>query len=382
MEASISKRFAERFGSKPLVAAAPGRVNLIGEHTDYNKGYVLPGAIDKKVIVAIAPNRKHTINLFASQYNELLSFSAHDIHPVGGWANYFLGMIHYLLPPEVPFTGLDLMIEGNIPLGAGMSSSAAICSGFGLALNEMYALKLSRMELALAGQQTEHHFAGVQCGIMDQFASLHGQAGQVMKLDCRDLKYEYIPFDYPDYKIILLNTMVAHTLAASEYNKRRHECQQGICILQKEFASIHSLRDASLSQLEAIKHEFSDTIYKRCSFVIRENMRVSDGSAMLINRDLKSFGKLMFEAHEGLSRDYEVSCEESDWLVSSAEKFRGTVGARQMGGGFGGCTINIVYHESVGAFVESMQAGYQQKFGKKPEAYITQIEEGARLIEA
>jgi galactokinase len=381
MEASISQRFEERFGNKPLVAAAPGRVNLIGEHTDYNGGFVLPGAIDKKIMVAVAPNHKHTINLLASQFNEFLTYPAHDIHPVNGWASYFLGMIHYLLPPEIRFTGLDLIIEGDIPLGAGMSSSAAICSAFGIALNELYELKVSRMELALAGQQTEHHYVGVQCGIMDQFASLHGKAGHVVKLDCHDLHYEYIPFDYPNYRIVLLNTMVAHSLAASEYNKRRQECQEGISILQKEFPGIHSLRDASLGQLDAVKQKMHDTIYKRCSFVIRENQRVTDGAALLINRDLKSFGKLMFEAHKGLSRDYEVSCPESDWLVSAAANFEGVAGARQMGGGFGGCTINIIRQESVSPFVESMQSGYHKKFGKKHEAYITQIEEGARIIQ-
>ena len=382
MEPSIQKRFTDRFRTKPLVAAAPGRVNLIGEHTDYNHGYVLPGAIDKKVMVAIAPNAKNRINLFASQFNESFSFPVGEPRAKGVWANYFLGMIHYLIPPEIPFTGLDLLVDGNIPLGAGMSSSAAICSAFGLALNEMYQLKLSRMELALAGQQTEHHFAGVQCGIMDQFASLHGKAGQVMKLDCHDLSYEYIPFDYPEYKIVLVNTMVAHSLAGSEYNKRRQECQSGISTLQKVYPGIHSLRDASLSQLESLRKEMNATIFRRCSFVIRENQRVMEASAHLLNKDLKAFGQLLYESHEGLSADYEVSCEESDWLVSAAKKSEGVIGSRQMGGGFGGCTINIVHQEYVNDFLDGIVPTYHKKFGKTPEAYITQIEEGAQLIQA
>lgn len=381
MEASIVKRFIEKFGTKPLVASAPGRVNLIGEHTDYNQGFVLPGAIDKKVTVAIAPNRKNIINLFASQYNEFFSFPVGEGRVKGNWVNYFLGMIHYLVPPETAFTGLDLVVDGNVPLGAGMSSSAAICSAFGLALNEMYELKLSRMELALAGQQTEHRFAGVQCGIMDQFASLHGKAGHVMRLDCRDLSYEYIPFDYPEYKIVLVNTMVAHSLAGSEYNKRRQECQEGISALRRAYPAIHSLRDANLSQLESLKKEMTETIFKRCSFVIRENNRVLEGSALLLKKDLKAFGQLVYESHEGLSADYEVSCEESDWLVSAARKFEGVLGSRQMGGGFGGCTINIVKQESVNTFLDAVRPAYHKKFGKKPEAYITQIEEGALLIQ-
>ena len=381
METSMRQRFRERFGTNPLIAVAPGRVNLIGEHTDYNHGFVLPGAIDKKVTVAIAPNSKNSINLFASQFNQFLSFPPGAKPPSGNWANYFLGMIHYLVPPDARFSGLDIIIDGHIPLGAGMSSSAAICSAFGLALNELYELKQSRMELALAGQQTEHHFVGVQCGIMDQFASLHGRTGQVMKLDCHDLSYEYIPFDYPDYSIVLINTMVAHSLAASEYNKRRQECQQGIAVLRSKYPHIHSLRDANLSQLEELKQDMNEIIYNRCSFIIKENQRVKDAAFLLKRRDLFAFGKLMYESHEGLSQRYEVSCEESDWLVALAGKFDGVVGARQMGGGFGGCTINIIHGESVSSFLETILPAYHKKFGKKPESYITQIEEGAHLIE-
>ncbi len=362
------------------MASAPGRVNLIGEHTDYNGGFVLPGAIDKRVDVAIAENQENKLNLFANQYKEKISLSLEQIRPMHGWVNYFLGMIHYLIPPGKKFTGLDVLVDGHVPLGAGMSSSAAVCSSFGFALNELFGLHQSRMELALAGQQTEHHFAGVQCGIMDQFASLHGKAGHVMKLDCRNLTFEYIPFDFPDVSIVLMNTMVSHSLAGSEYNKRRQECEEGVSTLQKKFPDILSLRDVELPQLNSSRNELSESVFRRCTFVVQENQRLLEGCRFLSKGDLPSFGKLLFKAHEGLSKDYEVSCIESDFMVESAKKYPGVMGARQMGGGFGGCTLNIVKNDSIADFVDQMQFVYQRQFGIKPDAYITKLDEGARLM--
>ena len=380
MESGLHAQFRELYGQHPLMASAPGRVNLIGEHTDYNSGFVLPGAIDKRVLVAIAENQEEKLNFFASQYQEKISLSLEQIQPMKGWVNYFLGMIHYLIPPGKKFTGLDVIVDGQVPLGAGMSSSAAICSAFGFALNELFGLHQSRMELALAGQQTEHHFVGVQCGIMDQFASLHGRADYVMKLDCRSLSFEYIPFAFPDYSIVLMNTMVSHSLAGSEYNKRRQECEEGVSILQKKFSGIHSLRDVELSQLKSSRLEMSESVFRRCAFVINENKRLLDGCQLLREGHIERFGKLMFEAHEDLSKGYEVSCVESDFLVEEAKGFPGVAGARQMGGGFGGCTINIVQNGAIESFVQKMQFLYEKRFGIKPEAYITRLDEGAKLI--
>ena len=275
---------------------------------------------------------------------------------------------------------MDILIDGDVPVGAGMSSSAALCSAFGFAVNELFGLGLTRMELALTGQKTEQHFAGVKCGIMDQFASLHGKAGHLMKLDCRSLEYEYLPFDFPDYKIVLVNTMVSHSLAGTEYNIRRQQCEEGVSILQKHFPSARSLRDISVEQVEQYIHELPELVYRRCSFIVNENKRVLKACQFLANRDLHSFGLLLFETHEGLSRLYEVSCKELDFLAGSARSFQGVVGARMMGGGFGGCSINIVEGRSVGDFTRFIQAAYEKEFCKTPEVYTTQIEDGAKII--
>ncbi len=381
MKESIISCFVEQFGQQPLVVAAPGRVNLIGEHTDYNEGFVLPGAVDKRIYVAIAKNEKNILNVYASQYKQNFSFDLNEIHPVDGWATYLLGMTYHLKQIGHNITGVDVVIDGDVPLGAGMSSSAAVCSAFGFALNEMFGFGLSRMELALLGQKTEHTFAGVKCGIMDQFASLHGKKGHIMKLDCRSLEYEYIPFDFPDYKIILVNTMVSHALASSEYNVRRQQCEEGVAILKEYFPTINSLRDVSNEQLEKYKDELSEMVYRRCSFIINENARLLHGCDLLNKGDLKSFGQMMFEAHKGLSKGYEVSCKESDFLVVQAKLFSGVMGARQMGGGFGGCTINIVKTDSVEDFSTYMRDSYSKQFDVMPEIYVTQIEDGAKVVE-
>jgi galactokinase len=381
MKENVVLQFVGQFNSKPLLVASPGRINLIGEHTDYNEGFVLPGAVDKKIYVGIAKNDGNILHVWANQYKQKFSFSLDEIHPVEGWATYLLGMIYHLKQKGHPIQGVDVVIDGDVPLGAGMSSSAAVCSAFGFALNEIFGLGLSRMELALLGQKTEHTFAGVKCGIMDQFASLHGRKGHVMKLDCRSLEYEYIPFDFPDYKIVLVNTMVEHSLAGSEYNVRRHQCEDGVAVLKKYFPSIRSLRDVSLEQLEKHKNDLPEVVYRRCSFIIHENKRLLDGCDLLNKGDLKSFGQLMFEAHEGLSKWYEVSCHESDFLVEQAKKFDGVTGARQMGGGFGGCTINIVKAGCVERFSSLMHDSYKNKFDVVPGIYITQIEDGAKVID-
>jgi len=238
---------------------------------------------------------------------------------------------------------------------------------------------LTRIELALIGQKTEHHFAGVKCGIMDQFASLHGKTGHVIKLDCRSLEFEYIPFQFPEYKIVLVNTMVSHSLAGTEYNIRRQQCEEGIQILRKYFPDVHSLRDISIAQLEQHRKDLPEIIYRRCHFVVFENDRLLQGCRLLTKGDLKGFGQLMYQTHEGLSHWYEVSCMESDFLTEKAKSF-GITGARQMGGGFGGCTINIVKNDLVESFIQYISTVYEKEYKKNPEIYITQIEDGAKVI--
>lgn len=257
----LNQKFNEQFGKQPLIYAAPGRVNLIGEHTDYNEGFVLPGAVDKCIYVAIHKNERQSLNVYANQFQEKIEVPLDQLKPTKNWFTYLAGVMYHLRNDGHALSGVDVIIDGDVPVGAGMSSSAAICSSFGFALNEIFSLGLSRMQLALLGQKTEHTFAGVKCGIMDQFASLHGKAGHVIKLDCRSLEYEYIPFDFPDYKIVLANSMVSHSLASTEYNVRRQQCEEGVRILKEFLPEIKSLRDVSIEELEKHKSDLTPVVY-------------------------------------------------------------------------------------------------------------------------
>lgn len=381
METDIRRQFQQYFGKQHQITAAPGRVNLIGEHTDYNQGFVLPGAIDKNIYIALAPNSDMRLNVHALEYEEQFSFTLDDMHPVKGWPTYLLGMIYMMLPEKRLAGGMDVVVSGQVPVGAGMSSSAALCSAFGLALNEIFRLGRTRMEIALAGQQTEHRFASLQCGIMDQFASLHGKAGHLMKLDCRSLDYEYIPFDFPAHRIVLVNTMVSHSLASSEYNLRRQQCEAGVDLLSKYYSDIHSLRDVELSKLDAHRPEMDETVYNRCRFIVEENQRLLDGCIFLKEHRLDAFGQLMYASHTGLSKDYAVSCVESDFLVNEIKLLPGVMGARQMGGGFGGCIISLVEKDSVENFCRDISLKYQTAFGKIPDCYVMTISEGAHILQ-
>ena len=380
MTKKLQQVFREKFNKEPLIIGAPGRVNLIGEHTDYNNGFVLPGAVDKRIYVAIAPNNTTTINVFANQFNESSSFSIENIEPRTGWMNYLLGVTYHIQQKGKQISGVDVLIDGDIPVGAGMSSSAALCSAYGFALNELFQLGFSRMDLAFIGQKTEHTFVGVKCGIMDQFASLHGKQGHVMKLDCRSLEYEYIPFDFPGYKIVLVNSMVSHSLAGSEYNVRRQQCEEGVAILQKHYPGIDSLRDVEPAQLLQHKDELPAIVFDRCSYVVYEKERLLAGCESLKKNDLTAFGKYMYATHEGLSKKYSVSCTELDFLVERAQTIAGVTGARMMGGGFGGCTINIVQTEAVASFTQKIQEAFNGLFRKTPEVYVTQIEDGTKVL--
>ncbi len=376
----IEGQFQQYFGKDCLITAAPGRVNLIGEHTDYNQGFVLPGAIDRHIYIAMAPNQYKKLNLVAPGFGESFSFELDHMRPVKGWPTYILGMIYMIMPEKHLPEGLDILISGNVPIGAGMSSSAALCSAVGLALNEFFQLGLSGMQIALLAQKTEHRFAGLQCGIMDPFASLHGKAGHLMKLDCRSLENEYVPFDFPDIRIILVNSMVSHSLASSEYNLRRQQCEEGVAVLKKYEPAMHSLRDLQPGLLEEHKAELDETVYKRCHFIINENQRLLDGCEDLKNNDLDAFGKLMYASHAGLSNEYEVSCRESDFLVNEIKKLNGVKGARQMGGGFGGCIITLVDHNAEESFIREIQNKYELQFGKIPDCYVMNIGEGAHIL--
>ena len=374
--------FKQRFGYEPLLVRAPGRVNLIGEHTDYNGGFVLPAAVDKEMTFAVGMNGTQKIRLVAYDLSEefeladAAQISPSDTH----WANYLLGVAAQFQERGHVVPGFDCVFAGTVPMGAGMSSSAAVECGLAFALNHFLQTKLEKIELARIAQRAEQTYAGVQCGIMDQFASLFGRAGHVVRLDCRSLEYEYFPFDTSACRIVLCNTGVKHSLASSEYNTRRQECEHGVAVLQQHHEGISSLRDATLAQLEAHRAELGDTVFRRCAYVVQENARVEAACRYLEAGDLAAFGQQMYASHAGLRDDYAVSCAELDVLVEAAQAAPGVFGARMMGGGFGGCTINLVAPDKVAEFIASVSAAYQERCGLKLETYQTTIVAGVGAV--
>ena len=379
---AVYSEFQQRFAYEPLLVRAPGRVNLIGEHTDYNGGFVLPAAVDKEIAFAVGLNGGSNIRLMAHDLGEtfeladVAEISPSDTH----WANYLLGVAAQLQQRGVAVPGFDCVFGGNIPMGAGMSSSAAVECGVAFALNQLLHAGLDPMELAHVAQRAEHTYAGVKSGIMDQFASLFGREGQVIRLDCRSLEYTYFPFDTQAARIVLCNSGVKHSLASSEYNTRRQECERGVAVLQQHYTGITSLRDATLPQLEAHRAELGDPVFRRCAYVVQENARVTAATRHLEAGDLAAFGQEMYASHAGLRDDYEVSCVELDVLVEAAQAVPGVFGARMMGGGFGGCTINLVAPELVEPFIASVSAAYHQRFGLKLETYQTTIVAGVGAV--
>ncbi|MCB2406515.1 galactokinase [Hymenobacter lucidus] len=376
----IAASFRQQFGTEPLLVRAPGRINLIGEHTDYNGGYVLPAAIDKEMYFAVALNQKNTIRLRAYDLNEAVDVATDAVAPSDTqWANYLLGVVAQLQKRGLAVPGFDCVFGGTVPAGAGLSSSAAVECGMLFALNTLLNAGLAPMEIAKLGQAAEHEYAQVLCGLMDQFASVFGRDGQVVRLDCRSLDYEYFPFDTTACHIVLCNSGVKHALASSEYNTRRQECERGVAILRQYYPETQTLRDATLEQLEAHRDELGPVVYRRCAYVVQENQRVVAACRHLAAGDLAAVGRQMYASHAGLRDDYEVSCPELDVLVKLAETQPGVYGARMMGGGFGGCTINLVAKEHVAAFVEHMKAGYQQQLGLALETYEATIVHGVSL---
>lgn len=378
----VKEIFFKLFKKEPLVILSPGRVNLIGEHTDYNDGFVLPAAIDKKIVLAIAANGTKECKVYSATINEIATFNLDDVYKRKGWINYVLGVVDQMQKNEQKLSGFDIVLDSDLPVGAGLSSSAAMEGAVSYGLNQLFDLKLSKSKLAQIGQLAEHTFAGVNCGIMDQFANLFGKKDHLIRLDCRDMTYNYFPFRFPDYQIVLCNSMVHHSLASSEYNTRRKQCEAGVSRLKTFYPEIKNLRDVTLEMLETHRKDFKDPlVYQRCHYVVRENDRVLKAGGLLQQNDLEGFGKVMFATHEGLSRDYEVSCSELDELVKLAKQRPEVAGARMMGGGFGGCTINVVKADKTDAFAHFIIENYQKKFDKTPEIYVTRIEDGVRVAE-
>lgn len=378
----VRSRFIEHFdGSTGSVYTAPGRINLIGEHTDYNDGFVFPGAVQQCIIAEIKQNGTRTVRAYSIDLKDYTEFCLDDEKgPNATWARYIFGVCREMMALGVPVQGFNTAFAGDVPLGAGMSSSAALESAFAFALNDIWGgNKIEKMELARVGQRTEHKYVGCNCGIMDQFASVHGKAGSLMRLDCRSGEFSYFPWNPKGYKLVLINSCVKHELVGSPYNDRRKSCENVAAVINKHFPEVKSLRDASYEQLDAVRAEVSEEDAKRAHYVIGERERVLGVCKALEAGDYETVGKLMYETHHGLSEEYEVSCEALDYLNDLAKE-AGVTGSRIMGGGFGGCTINLVSEELYDNFIKTVYQNYPQKFGKKPIVIDVVIGDGARKL--
>lgn len=378
---AIEEAFKNHFGTTCIIVRSPGRVNIIGEHTDYNAGFVLPAAIDKAAYVAIGKRSDNKVCLYATAFHQNFETSLDNIKTTPlGWPNYILGVIDQIQKAGVALSGFNLLIDGDIPIGAGLSSSAALECATLFAITELFGLQFTKLQMAYMAQKAEHDFAGVNCGLMDMFASLFGKEGHVIKLDCRSLEYEYVPLDIKGYKILLLNTNVKHQLSSSEYNTRRIQCEQGIAWIQEQELAVQTLRDATVEMLDKYVLPKDALIYNRCKYVVEENLRLLSACADLQNGNIKALGEKMFATHEGLKSLYEVSCTELDFLVDQVKGNPEVLGARMMGGGFGGCTINIVKEEAIEDLVASIMPHYEKHMQKQISYYIASIEEGTSVM--
>lgn len=378
----VTVAFREQFGSVPAVFRSPGRVNLIGEHTDYNEGFVLPAAINRVIVLALSPRRDGDCRMLAVDLQE-----SHECHidqlqkTDKGWPNYLMGVVDQLNKAGAGIAGFDCAFGGNIPIGAGMSSSAAIGAGLAFGLNDVFDLGINKLDLVRLAQRAENEFVEVRCGIMDQFINIFGLEDKVLKLDCRSLQYEYYPFGTNDLRIVLCDTRLRRALATSEYNARRSQCDAAVQIIRRHFPEVRSLRDVTQEMVDYLSDELGPLLHKRCTYVIRENERVARACDDLNRGALETFGARMYESHAGLRDEYEVSCAELDVLVEIASGVPGVLGARMMGAGFGGCTINLVKERNVREFEECVRDKYRRCFGHDTNIYTMKIESGTSRIE-
>lgn len=376
MENKLKTLFEKKFGGKGTLYASAGRINLIGEHTDYNGGFVFPGAIDKVIVADIRPNGTDRVRLYSADMDDSAEFGLTEADaPKAQWARYIFGVCREIIKRGGRVEGFDAVFAGNIPLGAGLSSSAALESCFAFALNDLFNNNsIDKFELARIGQSTEHNYCGVNCGIMDQFASVMGKKGNLMRLDCRSMEFEYFPFAPEHHTLVLVDSHIKHELVDSPYNKRRESCERVARRL-----GIDTLRDADMAMLDAVRGDISDEDYRRARFVIGEKERVLAVCDALNAGDYDTVGRMMYETHQGLSRDYEVSCEELDFLNDIAREC-GVTGSRIMGGGFGGCTINLVPNALVDSFIATAIERFESRYGHAPAIYPVIISDGARRL--
>jgi galactokinase len=375
-------KFKELFNEEPVIVRSPGRANLIGEHTDYNLGFVLPCAIDKAIYFAVAPRQDNYCKLYALNMDQTYESSIDTlIKSEKGWPNYLMGVLDQLNKAGYVYSGFNCVFGGDIPVGAGLSSSAALEAGLAFTLNHIYNLGIDKLSLVKLAQKAENEFVGVQCGIMDQFINIFGKSGAVLRIDCRSLEHQYFPFEFDDVAILLFDSNVSHSLASSQYNQRRKECSEGVAHIKKHEGYVESLRDVSLDMLNEFKSTLNPTVYRRCKYVVEENDRLLQACIALERKDLKSFGRAMVQTHDGLSRDYEVSCPELDYLVDLVRDNPRVYGARMMGGGFGGCTINLVDPGSVDTVAAAVTEKYRKKFGIETTLYVTSISSGTSIFD-
>jgi galactokinase len=378
---TVKHRYTALFSGDPVVVRSPGRVNIIGEHTDYNDGFVLPAAIDKASYVAAGLRDDDTIQLFAEEFGEPYNLTLSSLAPSDkGWPNYILGVVDQLIKSGHAIKGFNLVLSGNVPIGAGLSSSASIECATAFALNELFQLSIPKLEIVKMAQRAEHLYAGVRVGIMDMFASVFGKKDHVIKLDCRSLDYEYVPLKMDGFKIVLFNTNIEHSLASSEYNTRRQQCEAGVALIKKHHPGVVSLRDATMNMLHQYVEPADALIYKRCKYVVEEKERLLAGCEDLKRGDIKALGQKMYQTHDGLSKEYEVSCKELDFLVDRVRTNEAVLGARMMGGGFGGCTINLVKDDAIEKLVQETTAAYAQHMNRELLTYIAQIEDGTSVV--
>ena len=376
----LKDTFKQRFGNEGVVYTSPGRINLIGEHTDYNGGFVFPGAIDKGIYACIRLNGTNKVRAYSIDKEEYCEFGMNEEdHPHLHWANYIFGVCREIIKRGYQLEGFDAVFYGDVPIGAGMSSSAALESTIAFALNDMLNLGIDKFELARIGQATEHNYCGVKCGIMDQFASLFGKKGHLMRLNCATMEFEYFPFNPQGYKVVLLDTVVKHTLASSAYNRRRESCENACAHIAAKHPEVKYLSDATLAMLNEIDVEIPAEDYMRAEYVIGEKQRVLDVCDALEKGDYVTVGERMYGTHYGMSKLYEVSCEELDFLNDIAKEC-GVTGSRVMGGGFGGCTINLVKDGLYDSFVKTAKEKFTAKFGHEPKVYDVVISDGARKL--
>lgn len=378
----VKAAFQAAFGTEPEhIFLSPGRINVIGEHVDYNDGFVLPAAINKYICFAVLESGSSKCTIIAKDLGETYSFDINDELKSTDvmWANYILGVIHQLKSRSNALQGVNIVFSSTIPMGAGLSSSAALECGIGYMFNQMFSLGLSKEDIALIGQKSEHTFVGVNCGIMDQFASVFGKKNSVIKLDCNTLEYEYHKADFKDFSLLLLDSNVKHTHLTSGYNTRRQEVEAGLAVLKGAYPDVKTFRDCNEQQVIAQREKLGETNFKRCLFVVQEIQRVLDAVDALEASDFAKLGELMFATHDGLSQGYEVSCEEIDFLVDAVRNDDNVLGSRMMGGGFGGCSINLVKKGSEDALIERVSAEYKAKFGIKLKPYKIKISKGTTL---